>query len=136
MVALALGMDVSVVTIRSDRDSAGHIECGEPVSIEKGAMIRLAGREALRLAGRLDASGELGCRRDIAEAEAAARELADGDQGEAAGLLEELRTRTNTLLRDWPRWREHGAVALALLESETLTGRELRSVLYTTSLHG
>jgi hypothetical protein len=103
-------------------------------TLAERAMVRLAGREALKLAGLLDASAELGCRRDLEEAQACALELAGGDKAKAERILAELRVKTSRLLFDRDRWREHGAVALAVLQRETLNRDELRRVLYAANL--
>jgi len=119
--ALALGIPVHGVTIRSDRDSHGCTRIADEGSLEARAIVRLAGPIALAMHG-LPASG---CGRDLREARALAAELdTDTDR-----LLDELRTRTCALLFDRDRSRELGAVTLALLERDTLTGTELASAL-------
>jgi hypothetical protein len=52
----------------------------------------------------------------------------------AAEILTELRAKTRRLLFDCDRWREHGAVSLALLERDALSASELRQVLYAANL--
>ena len=50
-------------------------------------------------------------------------------EAEADQLLEHWQSRMRILLFDRDRWREHGPIALALLERESLTGAELGSLL-------
>jgi ATP-dependent Zn protease len=128
IVALAVGIGVARVSIRGDRDNNGACEVGDTGSLEAKAMTRLAGREALSLSG-LPVTH---CGRDLREARSYAVELVG--EADADRVLEELRAKTNTLLRDWDRWRELGDVTIALLERETLTGSELGSVLYSARL--
>jgi hypothetical protein len=130
VVALALGIGVARVSIRGDRDNNGACEVGDTGSLEAKAMVRLAGRAACQLSG-LTAARGFG--RDEREARALALE-AGGDETEAERLLADWRAKTRELLVDRNHWREHGAVAVALLERETVSGSELGSVLYWTRL--
>jgi len=121
--AVAQGIPVGRVSIRGGRSNHGVVEIADDEgSLEARAIVRLAGREALLLAG----LPVRGCGQDTREARALAVEQAGETNADL--VLAEWRARTRVLLFDRDRWREHGAVALALLERETVTGSELPSI--------
>jgi len=128
--ALALGVGVKLATILTDDGIGGHVDLidSEDARLAERAMVYLAGREAVSLAGLLDDDAQRGCRGDLERVRALVLPLADGDATAAERLTVELSVRVRDLLSEWEHASAVGRVSIELLQRWTLTGAEVSEI--------
>ena len=95
-------------------------------------MVRLGGSVALGLGGLPE---ERGCGAGSRRGAVPRSRGAGGEDAAAEQRLVEWRAKTRRLLFDRDRWRYHGAIAIALLKRESLTGRAVVRALLVSATH-